>query len=135
MTSSITPFGIDSWVDLYDSDIKAIAAGPLQYAQQRAGKMLDIDRFVRDLQEQFFQIGLGTQVKVFTTAEPGVYAFEVEIQKRLGAPFDPDQMVHEVTHNLLDLPGEQEGFVDTESGMRELLRKERSGELKAHPEH
>jgi hypothetical protein len=126
--SAVTPFGVDSWVELYDSDIKAIAAGPLRYAQERAGRMLEIDRFVRDLQEQFFQIGLGVQVQVWTTPIEGTYKFTVEIQKRLN-PWDPDQMVHEVTHNLLDIPGAPEGFIKTDPGA-DLARRERSGEFK-----
>ena len=72
-SSLVTPFGVDSWVELYDSDIKAIAAGPLHYAQMRGGQLLDIDRFVRDLQEQFFQIGFGVQVQVWTTEIEGTY--------------------------------------------------------------
>jgi hypothetical protein len=131
-SSLITPFGIDSWVELYDSDIKAIAAGPVHYAQQREGQRMDIDRFVRDLQEQFHQLGFGVQVQVWTTEVEGAYGFVVEIQKRLGPTWDPDQMVHEVTHNLLEIPGEQEGFTDTKTGMNELARKEKFGDIKKH---
>jgi hypothetical protein len=122
-SSLITPFGVDSWVDLYDSDIKAIAAGPLHYAQQRAGASLDIDRFVRDLQEQFYAIGLGVQVHVWTTEAEGVYKFVVEIQKRLTL-FDPHKMAHEVQSNLLEIPGEG-GTINMNEGLAELARKER----------
>jgi hypothetical protein len=131
-SSLVAPFGIDSWVELYDSDIAKIAAGPVHYAQQRSGQSLEIDRFVRDLQEQFFECGFGVQVQVWTTEQEGVYAFMVEIQKRLGPTWDPDQMVHEVTHNLLDLPGEQEGFLDTNEGMAELARKQREHKPHQH---
>lgn len=125
-------FDLNSHVELYDTDILAIEAGPLKYAQDRAGKTLDIDRFTKDLAEQFAQIGLGADVQVHTTAQTGVWAFVIEIQRRLDeSPFDFDRMVHEVTNNVLALPG-QEGFINTSQAMNELLRKERAGELPKH---
>lgn len=127
--SAVTPFGVDSWVELYDSDIKAIAAGPLRYAQQRQRTRLDIDRFVRDLQEQFHGIGFGVQVHVWTTEEDGTYRFEVEIQKRL-TPWDPYQMVHEVQNNILEIPGAMEGKPNLNEGLAELARKERAKDYK-----
>lgn len=124
-------FDINSHCELYDSDILAIETGPLLYAQQRSGHRLNIDRFCKDLTEQFAAIGLGVDVKVYTTAQEGTWAFEVEIQRRLEKQeFDYDRMVHEVTNNILEMPGQDKGFINTAEAMNELLRKERSGELK-----
>jgi hypothetical protein len=130
MTQAST-MGLNSFIDLYDSEIIAIEDGPLRYAQQRAGRPLNIDRFTKDLAEQFEQIGLGVEVKVFTTAQDNVWAFEVEIQRRIAKPFDPDQMIHEVVNNLLELPGEG-GWIDTNKGMAELARKEREDGAHSH---
>jgi hypothetical protein len=42
-------------------------------------------------------------------------------------PFDHDQMVHEVTHNILGLPG-QEGVIKTNTpGMSRLIQGRKHG--------
>lgn len=123
--TAYSQMGINSQVDLYDSELLAIERGPLRYAQERAGKRLNVDRFTKDLAEQFEHIGLGVEVKVFTTASEDVYAFEVEIQKRLLSVFDHDQMIHEVVNNILELPGQEKGFIDTNKAIREMERNNR----------
>jgi hypothetical protein len=126
---------IDSYVDLYDSDILAMEAGPIRYAQARQGKMLNIDRFVKDLEEQFAVIGLGVEVQVHTTEQENTWAFKVEIQRRL-TPFDVDRMRHEVVNNVLDMPGEEKGHtIDVDASMLEFERDMRDGKHSQGPHH
>lgn len=133
MTAQLPTSSFNSWVELYDSDILAIEHGPLRYAQERAGKVLEIDRFTKDLMEQFAEIGLGVEVKVFTTEQEGVWAFEVEIRERLEKVFDFDRMVHEVTNNILEIPGQEKGFINTSAALNELAKQERmNGRKRKH---
>lgn len=133
MTSSLwTPGGppskkemeVDSNIELHDSDIIAMEYGPLAWAQQQSGRMLDIDRFTKDVAEQFERIGFQVEVQVWDTNERGVWAFKVLIEKRIGEAFDPDRQVHEVVSNLLEIPGEG-GTIDTGKAMLEMERRQK----------
>lgn len=119
---------LTSTVELYDSDISRIDNGPLAWAREREGRMLDIDQFTKDLTEQFAHIGFGVDVQVWDTQQEGAYVFKIEIQRRL-TEWDPDQQVHEVVNNVLDLPGQDGGWIKTEEAMKEheRRRKERGG--------
>lgn len=106
-------------IDIYDSEIDKIIA--VQHTlQQRAGdKMRNYGDFEREIRERFEDIGFTVDVNWFS------YALNGEVQAMSAMPevtiigrcdpkfaFDPDQMVHEVTSNVLGLPGDQ-GVIDT----------------------
>jgi hypothetical protein len=117
---------IISSIDLNDSEILKLEKGPLTWARLRQGSSMDIDQFVKSLEEQINQCGFTVEVKVLETNEPGVYAFTAEINGRTaGSVFDPDRQVHEVTHNLLQLPGETTGFIPSKDGIARLLQREK----------
>ena len=106
-------------IDIYDSEIDKILA--VQHAlQQRAKeKMRNYGDFEREIKERFEDIGFIVQVTWFNYAVNGVTQTlsampEVTITSRCDPKFvfDPDQMVHEVTSNLLDIPGDS-GVIDT----------------------
>lgn len=130
MTSPLwTPSGktakemsVDSQIELHDSDILAMENGPLRWVTERSGRMLDIDQFTKDVAEQFAQIGFQVEVQVWETNERGVWAFKVLIEKRIGAAFDPDRMVHEVQNNLLEIPGEG-GVINTGQAMKDFAQR------------
>ena len=117
---------VDSNVDLLDSEILKIEAGPLAWANERAGKSLEIDRFTKDLAEQFNQIGFKVEVQVWETNQPGAWAFKILIEKRIGKEFDPDQQVYEVVNNILDIPGQEKGFINTGKSMLDFEKQAKS---------
>lgn len=114
-------------VELYDSDVKAIMDGPMAWFNARTGSWRNIDDMHKELTEQFQKIGLQVEVSVWTLGEcrcrpathhaeqcrnliaiPEAYQFGVLILGKINreSGFDFDKMVHEVQHNLLDIPGE-----------------------------
>lgn len=98
-----------------------------KWAESQAGSRRDIDQFTKDIRERINHIGLEAEVKVMETDQEGVYAFEVEINGRVGGSvFDPDRQVHEVTSNLLDLPGQDKGFIKSREYLDKLVQRERA---------
>lgn len=117
-------FGLDSLVNLYDSDIDRIHKGPLAWMRAQSGKRMDLEDFRKTAVEKFADIGFRTNVKCYETNEADTYIFEAEIQERLGSKdFDYDRQIHEVVNNFLQLPGEQKGFIKTDEGMEKALKK------------
>jgi hypothetical protein len=116
---------ISSSIDLNDSEILRLEKGPLAWARLRQGNSLPIDGFVKSLTEQINECGFTVEVKVFDTEQHGVYAFEAEINGRTaGSLFDPDRQVHEVVNNLLELPGQDKGFIPSKDGISKLLNRD-----------
>ena len=116
---------ITSQVELHDSDILAIERGPLAWARDQAGKHLNVHQFTEDLKEQFAHIGLYVDIQVWETQMAGAYAFKGEIQRRLGSVFDPDRQVYEVQNNILEIPGQEKGSINTGKAMKEWERERR----------
>lgn len=97
------------------------------WAAAQQGKSLNIDQFTKDLEEQVNKIGFTCTVKVYDTDQEGAYAFELEITGRTaGSVFDPDRQVYEVTNNILELPGQDKGFIPSKEGLDKLVQRERA---------
>lgn len=112
-------------IDLNDSDLLALEKVD-QWARHRQKSRRDIDQFTRDLEEQINNAGFTCNVKVYDTNQEGVYGFELEITGRTGASvFDPDKQVWEVTNNILELPGQDKGFIKTDGAAKALLEGDR----------
>lgn len=121
MSLDITPH-----IDLYDTDILAIEKGPLEWMKSKQFERMDLEDFRRTTQERFEQIGFRVNVKCYDTDQADVYAFDVEILGRTNQKsFDYDRMTHEVVNNVLALPDQAGGWVDTDKAMMEMLKKER----------
>lgn len=106
------------------------------WAAAQQGKSVPIDQFTKDLEEKFNEVGFTVEVKVYDTDQSGAYAFGVEITGRTAdSQFDPDRMVHEVTSNLLELPGQDKGFIPSKEGIDRLVQREMSKNSKNHPKH
>jgi hypothetical protein len=118
---------IDAAIELYDSDIKTIMDGPMEWFNSRTGSWRVIDEVHKGLVEQFEKVGFKVDVEVWTLGEckcsppcrdgehcrhlvpiPEAYQFGVMITGKINreSSFDFDKMVHEVQNNLLDIPGE-----------------------------
>jgi hypothetical protein len=109
---------MNSLVNLYDSDIDRIQRGPLAWMRAQEGKHMDLEDFRKTAVEKFAEIGLRANVKCYDSNVVDVYCFEAEIQERLEKrEFDYDRQIHEVVNNLLELPGEEKGFIKTTEGM------------------
>lgn len=111
-------------IDLNDADILRIEKGPLAWMRSKQQSSMSLEGFRRAAEEQFAMVGFRATVKAYTTTQEGVYAFDVEINGRNShAPeFDPDQLVHEIQSNLLELPDKQAGVIKTDQGMvKDLL--------------
>lgn len=121
-------FDVNSLVNLYDSEIEEIRTGPLAWMRSQSGKRMDLENFRKTAVEKFADIGFRTNVKCFETNENETYIFEAEIQERLGRrEFDYDRQIHEVTNNLLELPGQEKGFIKTSDGMEAVKNKHGHG--------
>jgi hypothetical protein len=106
-------------LDVYDTEVEQIF-GVLSRLQDRARfRRHNYNDFDREIREAFAEIGF--------TVEVNWHEFEVAGQKQEGAmpevtvtgrtdpgfEFDKDRQVHEVTANVLDLPGET-GVIKTD---------------------
>lgn len=117
---------VTSHVDLYDTDILAIEKGPLAYMRSKQFERMDLEDFRKTTQERFEQLGFRVNVKCYDTDQSGVYAFDVEILGRTSQKsFDYDRMTHEVVNNVLALPDQAGGWIDTDKALMDMLKKER----------
>jgi hypothetical protein len=105
-------------IDIYDSDIVKIDEGPMKWMVSKQGTGMSLESFRRGAVEQFAEVGFRANVKTYETTEAGTYAFEVEILGRVDPKFvfDNDQMIHEVTRNVLDDPDQETGFIKSPMG-------------------
>lgn len=88
---------------LYDSEILALEK-QLDLLTRKIGTQTNLEGFRNEIIDRLGRVGFKVSVKVFSTDQPGVYAFDIDIVDRLANnPWDPDKMVHEVTHDLLEL--------------------------------
>lgn len=119
MTQSRAGVEFDSLIEINDSDILRIEQGPWAYMRSQQKKRVNIEDFRRAVVDKFAEIGFRAQVNAFTTdAGPDVYAFDVVVQERLTGGFDPDRMVHEVVNNVLELPDQDKGWINTDESLR-----------------
>lgn len=98
---------LESDIDLYDHErikINAVAST----LREAIGEHRNLEGFRREIMNRFAEIGLVTDVRVFTdesAAEP-VYAFKVLITDRTEVTedeFDHDRQGYEVRSNILNL--------------------------------
>lgn len=133
--------GIDSLIELYDSDIKKITDGPIAWHNRREGARRSIDDHQRALTEEFEKIGLLANVEVWAYSSDGGksledgFMFQVMITGRVNpeSAFDFDKMRHEVVSNLLDIPGEGGTIKFDKADFERLKRKH--GTPGAHGPH
>jgi hypothetical protein len=119
------PTTVDIQVEVNDSDILAIERGPWAYMRAQQEKRMNLEDFRRTVIDKFAMIGFEADVLAHTTNVPDVYAFEVVVKRRLGTIFDPDRQVHEVVGNLLDLPDQKEGWINTDAALAAAERQMR----------
>lgn len=113
-------------MDLYDTDIIAIEKGPLEWMKSKQFERMDLEDFRRTTKERFEQLGFRVNVKCYDTDQPDVYAFDVEILGRTSQQsFDYDRMTHEVVNNVLALPDQDGGWIDTDKALMDMAKKER----------
>lgn len=93
---------LTSMIELNDADLLRIEA-VVKILNARQGKSLNLDAFAREAEERFADAGFKVTVKTYETTQKGLYAFDIEINDRLEGQFDPDQMVYEATHDVLEL--------------------------------
>ena len=99
-------------LDLHDSEVEEILQLQLRLNDRARYRRHNYNDFDREIREAFAQIGF--------TVEVNWHEFAVGSQKQEGAmpevtitgrtearEFDKDRQVHEVTHNVLGLPGEE----------------------------
>jgi hypothetical protein len=106
-------------IEVNDADILRIEEGPWAYMRSVQFKRMNLEEFRKTVIEKFAEIGFRASVNAYTTdAGADVYAFEVVVHDRLEGAFDPDQMVHEVVSNVLELPDQDQGWIDTDQSLR-----------------
>lgn len=121
--------------EIYDSELEQVLAVQEIIRRRSAEKPHNYGAFEREIKERFAEIGFTASVAWRAWALDGIPQEgaipDVTLTGRCdpGFRFDPDQMVHEVTSNVLGLPG-QEGVIKTDQGG--AFRKFRSGEDHGH---
>jgi hypothetical protein len=115
----MTDMTLTANLDIHDSEIIQIEKGPLAWARTKQFSRMELEDFRRTMVEKFQDIGFGVNVKCYDTDVPDVYAFDIEINRRLRGNFDPDQQVHEVVNNLAEIPEDEgKGWIKADEGMR-----------------
>jgi hypothetical protein len=123
---------LSSTIEIYDHEVLEIDKGPVRWMTQKQGTTMSLESFRRAVVEQFEDIGFRATVKTYETTERGTFAFDVEINGRCERKaFDYDQMVHEVTSNLLNDPAEPTGFINTREAAARV-KDANPGSLKGH---
>lgn len=115
--------------DIADSEILEIEKVLTTLNQRARDKQRNFADFEREIRERFEDIGFVVTVSWYefgregqVGAVPGAAMPEVTISGRCERkPFDHDRQVHEVTHNILGLPG-QEGVIKTNTGAAGMSR-------------
>lgn len=131
MTTPPPPVQMDLQVEVNDADILAMEEGPWAYMRSMQFKRMDVEDFRKTVIAKFADIGFRATVNAYTTdAGVDVYAFEVVVHDRLGGQFDPDRMVHEVVKNVLELPDQEGGWINTDEALRSAERQ-----MREHPPH
>lgn len=109
-------------IDLYDSEVEAIQTvwDTLRDRHQKSFK--NYDQVEREITGRFADIGFVVQVGWFRYSiggevQEGAAMPEVTIVGRCDpkAEFDHDKQVHEVTSNILEIPG-ADGVIKTDAG-------------------
>jgi len=106
-------------IDLYDHEILALES-VLAKLSEKQRTAQNLEAFRKEIVERCAEVGIVVYAKVFETNQEGVFAFEVEIRGRTEAVnWDPDQQVHEVVNDILDiLPNEEKGQTIKTKAMR-----------------
>jgi hypothetical protein len=105
--------------DINDSEILAIEKGPWAYMRSKQKNRMELEDFRRTVIDKFAEIGFKADVVAYTSNVPDVYIFEVVVRERLRGDFDPDRQVHEVVNNILELPDQNEGWIDTDAALKQ----------------
>lgn len=120
-------------LDLYDHEVEEILQLQLRLNEKARYGRHNYTDFEREIRERFAGIGF--------TVEVSWYGFAVGGQKQDGAMpevtvtgrtdqkhvFDNDRQVHEVTHNVLGLPGEDAGVIKTSPETLKNFRERNGG--------
>jgi hypothetical protein len=109
-------------IDIYDTEIDKILGVQAKLQQRASEGSRNYNDFEREIKERFEDIGFTVQVvwhsyAIGRVVQQGSAMPEVTITGRTDPKFqfDPDQQVHEVTANVLGIPGE-EGVIKTDLG-------------------
>lgn len=101
---------------LYDHEIVAVEKVALKL-RERAGLPRTLDDFDREIRQRYEDIGLVVKVNWWSTNVEGTFMPEVEVVGRTEKhEFDHDEMVHEVTNDLLGLG--TEGVIKSDKVLR-----------------
>ena len=125
-------------IDIYDSEmVKILDVQEKLQLRARFGGPRNYNDFEREIVERFEDIGFRVQVNWHSYAinkqvQVGSAMPEITITGRTDPDFafDPDQQVHEVTSNVLDLPEEDAGVIRTDQG--DVFKSFRSGDAHGH---
>ena len=126
----MTAFGIKDNenfnLNLYDEDILKLEK-VFDWVKQRQHQRMELEGFRRSAIERFYDAGFKVNVKVYDTNEEGVYAFDFEILDRVDREeqFDFDKQVHQVVNNLLELPDQDGGWINTDEALMRAEREQR----------
>lgn len=124
-------------LDLYDHEVEEILQLQLRLSEKARYGRHNYTDFEREIRERFAGIGF--------TVEVSWYGFAVGGQKQDGAMpevtvtgrtdaghvFDKDRQVHEVTRNVLGIPGE-EGVIKTDPDTLKNFREGNEGHGHGH---
>lgn len=93
----------ESLIEVTDSEIIRIEAVLKKLNERQGLGGVNLEGFRQEAMDRFRQIGFEVAVRVYTTEQDGLFAFDLDIIDRLEGAFDPDRQVWEATHDILDL--------------------------------
>jgi hypothetical protein len=121
-------------IDIYDHEVDALIRVQYLLTQRAQEKRHNYADFEREIKERFAEVGFVVAVNwhrfgIGGQVQEGAMP-EVTVVGRTdpAAVFDPDRQVHEVTSNLLEIPGE-DGVIKTD---RDTVRDFLSGNDHGH---
>jgi len=132
--------GSVSVLDIYDSELEKILAVTALLRERGATKQHNYEAFQREIEGRFADIGFRVEVNWYTFGYEGTPGEvdgsampEITITGRiLPEAFDRDRQVHEVTRNVLGIPG-QEGVIKTDpETLKRFLGEQGAGHGHAH---
>lgn len=116
-------------LNVYDSDILAMEKIIQELHDRYQGKMRNYAAFEREAREKFAAIGLDVAITwneyaIGGTRQEGAMP-EITVTGRIEPEkWDPDRMVHEVTSNILEIPGAGGVIKTDESGVFKQFRED-----------
>lgn len=113
--------------DVHDTEIAALDLILRAMSRKYSTRSFDLEEFNREAKDRMHRVGFAVDILWVPNRDratgriiPGSLKPIVEIVGRVDkTAFDHDRKVHEITHNVLELKGQDGGVIKSDGGFRE----------------